>query len=82
MTYAGITDCFDDSSPGWPKDTDDKIYFPFTLTLGEIVQRIKDTWGLDVDDVNISAEYIHVRCLTYDLYDPMDYETFIVVEKL
>jgi hypothetical protein len=67
----------------WPDDTETIMYIYGNYSLSEIIEKIKDHFGNDVnlDDVSIRSEYIHTSCLTYDLYVPSDYTNFIVVEK-
>lgn len=69
----------------WPDNTDTKIYIHCDTaapTLAEILQEIEEKWpGSSAENIRISAEKIHTHCLGYDLYDPMDYTNFLVIEK-
>tara|TARA_R110002020_G_scaffold86013_1_gene212191 strand:+ start:350 stop:574 length:225 start_codon:yes stop_codon:yes gene_type:complete len=64
-----------------PTDTDTTMYILGEAPLSEIIEKSKDKWGSDIDfdDIEISSEYIHTRCLGYDLYDSSDYDEYIVV---
>lgn len=64
-----------------PTDDDTTIYILGESPLSEIIARSKEKWGDDInfDAIEISSEYIHTRCLTYDLYDSSDYDEYIVV---
>ena len=66
----------------YPKDTDTEFYIQNECTLSEILERVKDKWpDVDIDNITIESEYRHVTCLTYDLYDPSNYERYIKVSK-
>ena len=39
---------------------------------------IKDYWP---DKMGIASEYIHTSCLTYDKYDPFDWNCFIHITR-
>jgi hypothetical protein len=67
-----------------PDDTDTVMYLNcnyITFTLSEIHEKCKEKWGADIqmEDISITSEYIHTRCLGYDLYDSSDYENFLVL---
>lgn len=70
-----------------PDNTSDTLYIEagvyMTLTLGDILDKVRAHFGDDInfDDLTINAEHIHTRCLGYDLYDPSDYDEFIVITK-
>lgn len=64
----------------WPDNTDSEMYFEGDSPLDAVVSIIEEKFG-SLQDVTISAEYIHTRCLTYDMYDPFDYTCFIVARK-
>ena len=69
----------------WPDDTDTEMYLDAEQiwTKAEIQSRIDEKWpGVSSENIVMSAEYIHTDCLTYDLYDPMDYTTFIIIRRL
>lgn len=67
----------------WPDDTDTCFYIPSLSapSLAEIIQRAKAKWGEDIDleKIDISSEYIHTDCLTYDLFDRGDWTDFVIV---
>lgn len=69
----------------WPDDTDNKLYISTenSVTLEDIIYRAKQKWGKDISfkDLFISSEHIHTDCLGYDLYDFMDWTTFITITK-
>lgn len=67
----------------WPDNTETTIYIYGNYSLSEIIEKVKDHFGNDInlDEITIRSEYIHTSCLTYDLYAPSDYTNFIVVEK-
>lgn len=65
----------------YPVDDEKNIYIEsgFDKSLSDIINIIHEKWGTDVniDDVIIDAEYRHVTCIGYDLYDPSDYCTYV-----
>jgi hypothetical protein len=70
----------------WPEDTENEMYldgsFCVSLTLADLIEKAKEKWpGIELDGIDIRAEYIHTRCITYDLYDSGDWTTFIVLRK-
>lgn len=63
-----------------PVDTDDTLYILENTTLSVMLDAIKEKWGdVNFDDVTINAQYIHTRCLGYDLYDASDYDNYLVI---
>jgi hypothetical protein len=63
-----------------PEDSETTIYILGNCSLLEIIDKVKEKWGnVNLDDVDIQPSYIHTRCLTYDLYDPSDYDNYIEV---
>lgn len=68
----------------WPDDTETTCYISGQKSIQELIDIAKNKFGNDIDlsEVLISSEYIHTSCLTYDSYDPSDYTTFIVIEKI
>lgn len=66
-----------------PDDTDNTFYmrgYYDGLPLSEILEQTKEKWpNASFDDVNIASEYIQTRCIGYDLYDPSDYDCFLVI---
>lgn len=68
-----------------PDTTKDTLYIQasdgYGPTLAELVERAREHFGeaVDLDHLEIEAQHIHTRCLTYDQYDAGDYDDFIVV---
>lgn len=67
-----------------PVNTSSKfyIYSGGKYSISDVIDAVKEYFGpsINMDDVTITGEYIHARCLTYDRYDPTDYDTYLVVE--
>ena len=64
----------------WPDDTDSVKYISFSTAFDELYNKIDEWWpDVNIRDIIISVEYIHTKCLTYDLYDSSDYTCFIVI---
>ena len=71
-----------------PDNDDTTFYIPIysgdDTTIDDIITRARDYFDhpdIYIDDITISAEYIHTRCLGYDQYDPGDYTNFLVIKK-
>lgn len=68
-----------------PDDTPTKLHIQTdyqSFSFAELMEAAKDHFGLNADEldrIEISAERIHTRCVYYDLYDPGDYDNFIVL---
>ncbi len=66
-----------------PDNTDDCLYIDATWhsDLAEIIDKAESYFKRDLSpaDIKIQAEWIHTRCLGYDLYDPSDYTAYIVI---
>ena len=66
-----------------PSDTENSFYVLTGATIGDIVEAANHKWGdISIDDLNIEAEYVHCRCLGYDLYDSADYDNYLCVTLL
>mgnify|MGYP000193423343 CR=1 FL=1 len=71
----GITDY-------WPDNDANTLYLTGENTIGEIIDQGIEHFGLTrfrLDDAEISSEYIHTSCLTYDQHDSSDYTCFTVL---
>ena len=69
----------------YPADDEKTIYLADNggISLKQIHEAIEEKWpGANLALVEISAEHRHVTCLTYDLYDPTDYQNYIVINKI
>lgn len=68
----------------WPDDDKDTMYLHDCsgLPLSHLIEKAQEKWpGIDLDNIDISAEKIHTRCIYYDLYDGGDYDNFIVLRN-
>lgn len=70
-----------------PDNTKDKIYIEGSMryTFSELFDIASEHFEKDynlLDNIAISAEHIQTRCIGYDIYDPDDYDDFIVMERL
>lgn len=69
----------------YPQDDENTIYIADHgqhINLLEINELVIKKWpGISLSDVIISAEHRHVAHLGYDLYDPTDYQDYIVISK-
>ena len=67
-----------------PDDTETTLFLECNYdqySILDIVNRAKEKWGdsIQLDEIEISSEYIHTRCIGYDCYDPGDYENYLVI---
>lgn len=72
-------DCFQ------PDDTENTFYLDtqlFSHEITEIKELAKQKFPGYDGELKITAEYIHTRCLYYDLYDRGDYDIFLVISKV
>lgn len=67
-----------------PDDTEECFYIEGSATFSEIKERAEDYWRASggFKDLQIEPEYIHTRCLTYDRYDPMDYDNYLCITRI
>lgn len=66
-----------------PDDDDNTMHLQGAQSLSEIIDAARAKWGegISLDDISITPEHIHTRCLGYDKYDPADWTDFLVVTK-
>lgn len=51
--------------------------------LGDIIQRVKESWGEDIDLDRVRIKYENVKMRGCNCcYDPTDYEMHMVIEYL
>lgn len=67
----------------WPDDDESTIYLSSSCdSLQDLIELAQNKWpGINLSEIEITAEKIHTHCLTYDLYDPGDYTEFIILRK-
>lgn len=68
----------------WPDDTGTEFYIAYGASLEEIMTRCREKWGdecLADGSIKIESEFIHTKCLTYDLMDWGDYTKFLRITK-
>lgn len=67
-----------------PVNDENVLYLFFGCPVSELIAKIKEHFGDDanLDNFNISPEYIHTSCLSYDRYDPSDYQNFLVITRI
>ena len=67
----------------WPQDTATEMYLASTYDLKEILERIQKKWpGATPEQITIDTDRFQTKCIGYDLYDPSDYTTFIVIRRI
>ncbi len=49
--------------------------------LSEILEMAQEHFKCEISELNIEAEHIHTSCLTYDLHDASDWETYIIITR-
>jgi hypothetical protein len=72
-----------------PDDTEDIIWISTSnfsgnpISLTELLEKIHEKWSVvDLDDLKITAEYVHTECLYYDRYDSGDYTNYLKIERV
>ena len=68
-----------------PDNTENEFYIDSTyssISLNSLLEKVKEKWGIDIDleEIKISAKYIHTHALGHDCYDRNDYTKYICVE--
>ena len=67
----------------FPDDDADTMWVSRAKPLSEIITMIEEKWpGVTLDQIWIECEYVQTSHIGYDLYDPTDYDTYIVVRRL
>jgi hypothetical protein len=53
-------------------------------TMESIIQEARKHFGAYTELCLLSfrSSHIHMRCLTYDLYDAGDYDNYIIIERI
>lgn len=69
-----------------PENTPTKLYIDTYIepNFDELMEMAKCHFGAEIDfsTLTITSEYIHTRCINYDLYEPNDYDNYIVIELI
>lgn len=68
----------------WPDNTENEIYIQndYGMSLDVLLEVIREKWeGVSFEDLEITSENIHTRCLTYDCYDSADWTQFIIISR-
>jgi hypothetical protein len=67
----------------YPDDDADTMWISRATPLSEIIQKIEEKWpGATLDQIWIDADYVQTSHIGYDLYDPTDYDTYLVVRRM
>ena len=66
----------------YPTNDDNTLYIADDggISFSDLISRANEHFG-SLDNLTIKPEYIHTRCVNYDLYDAMDYDNYIVITK-
>ena len=66
-----------------PENTKDTLYIKASYndhSFAELVEiALQHFEGHTLDDLMIRSEYVHCRCIGYDLYDNGDYDNYIII---
>ncbi len=70
----------------YPKNTPDTLYIHAShseIAFSDLMEQIMDHFGqeIDVTTLTFEPEYIHTRCIGYDLHDSGDYDNYLVIRK-
>lgn len=53
------------------------------INLDDLIDQIEDHFGTrDLSKFSISSEYIHTRCIYYDIFDSGDYDNYIIITRI
>jgi hypothetical protein len=80
---SGPFEIYDD----YPESDENTLYIPtnsMSVTLDALMSLAKDHFGHDVDfsSLEVEGHELHTRCVTYDLYDPSDWDDYIIVSRV
>lgn len=66
-----------------PKDDENTLHIQSdAASLAGIIRSTQEKWpGVDLNEIDISAEEIQVQCFGYDLYDSSDYINYVIVTR-
>lgn len=65
-----------------PDDNAESFYIEEQTSMSDLLSKAHAKWPDGFADLVVSAEYIHTRSITYDLYDPTDYDCFLLVTRI
>lgn len=76
----------------YPESTADTYYINMgssgdglNMSLDDLLTAAKiyfsEEGSVDLSKIEITTEYIHTRCIGYDLYDSGDYDLYIILRK-
>lgn len=69
-----------------PDNTPTRLYIEggYGISLDEILDRARDHFGrqVTIEDLELSAEHIHTRCLGFDAYDPTDWTDYLIIDLI
>lgn len=72
----------------YPEDDKGTLYIScgmssFEIDFMDMLDRIKSHFGeeISLEELDITAEYIHTRCIGYDQFDSSDYDNYIVITR-
>lgn len=71
-----------------PDDTATRMYIlsDLNLSMADIIDMAREKWpewkwpDCSLSDLTITSEWIHTRCLTYDMYDHGDYDQYLIID--
>ena len=66
-----------------PEDTEDTMYMCAhhrSIDFSEIWEKAREKWPrIQFDELSIEADYIHTRCIGYDLFDGADWDNYLII---
>jgi len=72
----------------YPENSETILYIScgigsYQIDFLNMMDSIKSHFGeeISLEELDITAEYIHTRCIGYDLYDSSDYDNYIVITR-
>lgn len=68
-----------------PQNTDNTLFIENygELNISHMITLAMRHFGDDFnfEDFSIRGEKIHTRCINYDLYDPLDWDDYIIITR-
>lgn len=68
-----------------PDNNENTLYIEsnYSMNLSYIMEKARQHFGESIifNELSISSEHIHTRCLGYDQYDSSDWDNYLVIEK-
>lgn len=69
----------------YPENDENTLYLLSNrkMNFSDVLSNIEDHFGrcVDFSELEIESAKLHTRCVTYDLYDPTDWDEYIIISR-